>query len=367
MIHRYELVTQWQERLAAAQELAQSTARFRWIHLARVRLYRFLLTCYGRGQWRTGDADTDRSPSASMAAGCESSSWAGKPPKSAGAIQSVLKSVHNAQDRPPPVGPLAGGLDPDTYLAVTSSDARIDVEKCEDFLIGRGFHPRVIGRGRRRTVEVPYAELKAAEALVDAHREMLRPMLITRADKLRQYPVLPEETQMLVVGLILIAPLAGLGALALGAALLKDQLNSGTAIGLFLSAFVAVVEVSVLWYFFGPHLRECHPLGRRRMIAQAVFWGGVGISISLIMAAWFIENWNDPALRAVLFSNHALAAALISVAAVVITMAIEWVFRRQRRPKPGRVPTGKSPAAEAGDEPAPCSAAAAARETSSDK
>jgi hypothetical protein len=362
MIHRSELVSHWQDRLSAAEELAHSTARFRWIHLARMRLYRFLLACYGRGQWRTGANEAEQTPAEGVVSRYEASEWSGKPPKTAGAIQSVLKSVHNAQDRVPPVGPLVGGLDPDTYLAVTSSDARIDVEKCERFLIDRGFHPRVVGRGRRMTVEVPYAELKAAETLVDAHRQMLRPVLKTRTDKLRQHPVLPEETQMMIVGVSLIAPFVGLAALSMGAALLKDQLSFGGMIALFLTAFIAVAEVSLLWCFFGPRWRTLVPLGHRRMIALVVFWSGVGIPAALIVAAWVVENQSDPTFRSVVFSYHALLAALVSVAAVVVTMVLECMFRCQRRPSPGRVPDAKSPAAEAGDAPDPCSAAVAARE-----
>jgi hypothetical protein len=289
MIHHSELVSQWQERLASAEDLARSTARFRWIHLARVRLYRFLLACYGRGQWRTGATEAEQLPAEGVVSQYEASEWSGKPPKTVGAIQSVLKSVHNAQDRAPPVGPLVDGLDPDTFLAVTSSDARIDVEKCERFLIDRGFHPRVVGRGRRMTVEVPYAELKAAEALVDAHRQMLRPVLKTRADKLRQHPVLPEETQMLVVGVMLIAPVVGLAALSMGAALLKDQLSVGAMIALFFGGihrgrgsqpavvfFVRAGGRSCRWAT--PQDRTGHILGRHRHS------GGVDV------AAWVVET-----------------------------------------------------------------------------
>jgi hypothetical protein len=367
MIQRSELVSQWQERLTAAEDLAQSTAQFRWFHLARVRLYRFLLSCYGGGQWRTGANEAADSATNDVASECQPTQWAGKPPKSVGAIQSVLKSVHGAQVHPPAPGPLVAGLDPDTYLAVTATDARIDVEKCEQFLIDRGFCPRVVGRGRRRTVEVPYAELNAAEALVDAHREMLRLALTTRADKLRQHPVVPDETQVLMVGVMLIAPIVGVAALAMGAALLKGQLSPVGIAALCLGAFIAVAEASLLWYFVGPRWRTLVPLGRRRMIALVVFWAGVGIPAALIVATWVVENQSNPTFRSVFFSYQSLVAALVAAAAVVFTMALECVFRCQRRPATGRVPGAKSPAAEAGDAPDPCSAAAADGEPSADR
>ena len=52
MDRRVEIVSQWRARLASAESLAAESPRLRWIHLARVRLYRFLLSCYSSGQWR---------------------------------------------------------------------------------------------------------------------------------------------------------------------------------------------------------------------------------------------------------------------------------------------------------------------------
>ena len=365
MNQRSELVSQWQDRLSAAEDLARTTPRLRWFHLARVRLFRFLLACYGSGQWRTAREEMEDSRADDRSKEDEPAEWAGKPPKSVGAIQSVLKSVHNAQNRAPPVGPLVNGLEPEAYLAVTASDARIDAAKCEQFLIERGFHPQVIGRGRRMTVEVPYAELKAAEALIDVHRETLRP--VTKLEILSQQQVIPEETQMVWVGLLLAAPVAGMGALVTGSLFLQERLNLGALVGLFLASFIAVAYASLLWYFFGPRLRGAVPLGRRRLISLGVFWASVGIPAALIVAAWVTEYHADPTLSAAFFSPHALIAALASVAAVVITMVLECCVRGGNRPARGRVTDEPLPAGESPAAPDPCSAAAAAGEPSAGK
>ena len=327
MIHRSEIVSQWQDRLSAAEELAHSTARFRWIHLARVRLYRFLLACYGRGQWRTGADEAEQTPAEGVVSRYEASKWSGKPPKTVGAIQSVLKSVHNAQDRAPPVGPLVGGLDPEAYLAVTASDARIDVEKCENFLIERGFHPRVIGRGRRRTVEVPYAELKAAEALVDAHREKLRLVFQSPAERLAQQPVVADETAIVVLGLVLFAPVAGLFVMAIGTVVLQGPLNEWAGGGLFLAGFLAAAEISLLCYVIGAPRSSKWTLAARRRLAMGVFWLGIGVPAALVIAAGIVEYQSNPVVQSLVASPAAIIAVALTVIGLV-ALAFDWYVRR---------------------------------------
>ncbi len=321
MNRRYEIVSQWQERLVSAEHLADGTARFRWIHLARVRLYRFLLSCYGSGQWRSGmQDDADASPAVHHD---EVLPLAGKPPKSAGAIQSVLKSVHNAQDHPPPVGPLTAGLNPETYMAVTDSDARIDVERCETFLLDNGFHPRVVGRGRRMTVEVPYCELREAEALVDSRREMLRPRLITTIDRLRHNNPLPSETQALVVGLMLVAPIVGLALMLLGMLLLGGRdggLGAGTLAGLLLTAFIIVTEISLLWYFFAPRWPGSFSLATRRRIAMAVFWICVGVPAALVIAVAIVVFRSGPVVQSLMSPAGILAIVFTVIGLIAISL-----------------------------------------------
>lgn len=321
MIRRSQLVGQWQNRLQAAEQLSAETARFRWFHLARVRLYRFLLSCYGSGQWRSGIEDADglrRSPPAQDFPALQL--LEGKPPKSVGAIQSVLKAVHNAQDHSPPVGPLVGGLDPQTYMAVTSSDAKIDVERCEQFLLSQGLHARVVGRGRRMTVEVPYAELSRAEVLVDAQRDMLRPVLKTSADKLRQNPPFPEETQMLVVGLTLIAPVVGMAAVAIGASVLNylpESVSVGWILaGLFLGGFIAVAEISLLWYVVGPRWRKGVTLATRRRIARAVWCLCIGVPAALVVTLAIVEFHASPVVQSLLTSKAAVTALVLTLAGI---------------------------------------------------
>lgn len=326
MNRRTELVSQWRDHLASAEHLADGTARFRWFHSARVRLYRFLLACYGSGQWREDAREDSSLPSTTAEFELP---LEGKPPKSARAIQSVLKAVHTAQDHAPPVGPLTGGLDPETYMAVTDSDARMDVERCETFLLDNGFHPRVVGRGRRLTVEVPYHELREAESLLDSRRELLRPVLKSNIDKLLHNPPLPEETQMMIVGLVLIAPVMGMATLTLGALLLGDRIGGigiQGLIGLFLGAFLVVAEISLLWYVLAPRWRNTMTLATRRRVAMAVFWLSVGVPAAFVIA-FAIQKMADSGVVLSPLSPAAVPAIVLTLIGL-IAIAFDWLQRR---------------------------------------
>ncbi|HUE73811.1 MAG TPA: hypothetical protein VMP01_23225 [Pirellulaceae bacterium] len=326
MNRRTELVSQWRERLASAEHLADGTPRFRWIHSARVRLYRFLLSCYSSGQWRE---DARENASVPFTATEVELPLDGKPPKSVGKIQSVLKAVHSAQDHAPPAGPLTGGLDPQTYMAVTDSDARMDVARCETFLLDNGFHPRVVGRGRRLTVEVPYHELREAEALLESRREWLRPILKSNLDKLLHKPPLPEETQMLIVGLVLIAPVMGVATLVVGSLLvgwLFGELSPYGLAGLFLGGFLVAANISLVWYFHGPRWRNRMSLATRRRMAVAVCWLCAGVPAAFVIAFAIWGMPHGPLVQS-LTSPPVILATMLTVIGL-IAIGFEWLLRR---------------------------------------
>ena len=319
---RVELVSQWQDRLASAESLAAASTRFRWMHLARVRLYRFLLSCYGSRQWREDMRDEARM--ASTTAELELP-LVGKPPKSVGAIQAVLKAVHTAQDHMPPAGPLTGGLEPQMYVAVTGTDARMDVGRCETYLLDSGLHPRVVGRGRRLTVEVPHHELRQAQALIDSRRDLLRPRLKTSLDKLRHNPPVPEETQMLFVGLLMVAPVSGMAVLTVAALLLGDQISilglPGLG-GLFLGTFLIVVQITLLWYVLAPRWRTKVGLTARRRTAIGVCWLCIGLPAALVIIA---------AMRAPLVESLSSPPAILAITLtliVLIAISFDLAIRR---------------------------------------
>src|SRR5687767_4185509 len=94
---RDKLVADWRHELHAAQDALAASPRQVWLARMRVRLYRFLLRCYGKANWRTSPAPRD------VAGGVvfdqpEVRFLHGKPAKSPGKIQAVLKSVANAHE-----------------------------------------------------------------------------------------------------------------------------------------------------------------------------------------------------------------------------------------------------------------------------
>ncbi len=326
MDRRTELVSQWQDRLTSAEQLADGTAQFRWIHLARVRLYRFLLACYGSGLWREDVRENGGLPPATAELDFP---LEGKPPKSAGAIQSVLKAVHTAQDHPPPAGPLTGGLDPESYMAVTDSNARIDVARCEQFLSDNGFHPRVVGRGRRMTVEVPYCELRQAEALVDGNRQALRPpRATTTLAKIWQKHPLPEESQIVLIGLFLIAPVIGLTIFGIGLTVIQNQLVEvapGALFGLVLGAIFSALLATLLWYVAARRWMTTMSLASRRKTAMAVICICIGAPAAVLLSA--ASYANPPALQS-LASPPAIVAILLTLAVFIAIFWEELVRRR---------------------------------------
>lgn len=171
-LSRDQLVADWQSRLAAAEEFASGAApRAAWLRRVQVRLYRFLLSLYGAGDWRaTGDLDSplveivhDKSL---VFDSPEVLPLAGKPAKETGKIREVLKAVAGAQEQPLTVGPLVAGLPPQHWVVVAVVKSGVDPSRYVKMLRSRQFTVRVLTRGADLAVEVPAAEHRAALKLL---------------------------------------------------------------------------------------------------------------------------------------------------------------------------------------------------------
>ncbi len=168
---RDELISDWRERLASAEECAGTSPRSAWLARMRIRLYRFLLACYGNSAWEPPAEPRSRSPLVFDSA--EAKLLDGKPAKSLGQIRSVLTSVAKAQDATHAPGPLAGGLDVDSWVVVAAASSKLKVDRCVDLLAKAGLHPRLCQRGDDQTVEVPAHERHEAFDVVERHRARL--------------------------------------------------------------------------------------------------------------------------------------------------------------------------------------------------
>lgn len=173
MSTRAELISDWQTHLTAAEQSAGCASSLRWLIAARVRLYRFLLSLYGDGGWNADSLAEPRSAAGGAAVvidSLEALPFYGKPAKTAGKIQSVLKSVANANDAPPPAGPLVEGLEPGSWMLVATTFDRTTARIHVDWLRKHAIEARFAAKGYRFSVEVPAAYYREALPLMRNRR-----------------------------------------------------------------------------------------------------------------------------------------------------------------------------------------------------
>lgn len=170
--NREQLVADWREQLATAQASATGPIQEAWLARMRVRLYSFLLTCYGEGQWRADDARPANAPAA-LETELRDEPTQAKPARSAGEIRTVLKTLANAQDDPHAPGPLAVGLDWDSWIVVATSGSGLSIERCQYMLHAAGIQSQIDFRGRSKVLEVPAAFRQQAFALLERNKRAL--------------------------------------------------------------------------------------------------------------------------------------------------------------------------------------------------
>ena len=174
MLSRGKLVQDWQHRLAAAEAEGQEEHRLRWLYRMRVRLYRFLLSCYRQGDWRADEpsltveetlADVPRGDTTTLL-DCPLD---GKPAKNAGKMQAVLKSVSAAQDHPP-AGPLLGGIAADEWVVAVSVRDKLKMAGCQELLRQFGITSKWTLLGE---IKVRLFDLQRATKVIRDYRETL--------------------------------------------------------------------------------------------------------------------------------------------------------------------------------------------------
>jgi hypothetical protein len=127
---RDQLIADWRKRLATASETPpEATSRAAWLVRLRSRLYRFLLSLYGDGQWRES-VDSIPKQGPPVATFVESLVLEGKPAKDTGTIREALQALANARTHAIEQGPLAPGQGDDAWLIIASANAGIDPGNC---------------------------------------------------------------------------------------------------------------------------------------------------------------------------------------------------------------------------------------------
>ncbi len=179
MSTRVALVNRWRSKLDEAQQLlVAGSPRLEWLRRTQVRLYRFLLSLYGDGQWQADqhsscDDAGEESSAAHVRSFAVSEPYCGSPPKSPGQIRAALKSLHAAnQGNAPRAGAVDLNQNP-TWLIVATQRDRYRPDKCVKLLHTCGIEARKTRRGRDVAVEVPRDDFDKALSLLrqDPYRD----------------------------------------------------------------------------------------------------------------------------------------------------------------------------------------------------
>jgi hypothetical protein len=166
---REQLIADWHRRLAEAEDvLDEQSSRPAWMTRLRLRLYRFLLSLYGEGQWSAADsiAIDDSSSHTDVIVADQALPLAGKPAKDESSIRAALQSFAAGRKEPSAAGPLLSGIDHTTWVVVASTNWGLDPQRSSDTLKVKGINSRIVGRAEETTVEVLALHRATAMALI---------------------------------------------------------------------------------------------------------------------------------------------------------------------------------------------------------
>jgi len=176
MLSRPKLVQDWNRRLAAAEAEGAQKHSLKWLYQMRVRLYRFLLSCYRQGDWRADKPSNCVDDTLADVPHGETTTVLdcpldGKPAKHAGKMQAVLKSVSAAQDHPPEAGPLLGGIAADEWVVAVSVRDKLKMAGCQELLRQYGIASKWTLLGE---IKVRLFDLERATQIIRKFRDSLR-------------------------------------------------------------------------------------------------------------------------------------------------------------------------------------------------
>ena len=274
MLSRGKLVQDWRRRLAAAEVEEQEQNRLRWLFRMRVRLYRFLLSCYRQGDWRADEPSSSADETLADVSHGDTTTLLdcpldGKPAKTSGKMQAVLKSVSAAQDHPPQSGPLLGGLAADEWVVAVSARDKLRMERCQHLLRQNGI---VSTWTLQEEIKVRLFDLGRAMQLIRRYREGLSVKSQQTYDSPRSLVVSsPDWSARLVLLIFFVTLYAVCGLLFTQCALttLKMPLIEGSQVGacLVIWYFVAL-ELSVLTMVLRDVRRRNHERRETRKLAE---------------------------------------------------------------------------------------------------
>jgi hypothetical protein len=197
VVPRDELIADWQQRLAAAEQTPPAgSARAQWLNRLRVRLYRFLLSLYSDGQWRES-INRSSSTAAARVQTEHAVELTGKPAKDAAKIREALNVFAAARSDVGQPGPLLDGSGEDRWIVVAALSNGIQTERLSGMLDGRSIAHRLVHHAFDLTVEVRAWQATEVSRLIVANINQLRwfarPVVPTRPGLLEHLASLPAK------------------------------------------------------------------------------------------------------------------------------------------------------------------------------
>ncbi len=153
-----------------------------------VRLYRFLLSAYGSGEWQPSGAVEGRWQEERRRCLPTNEQLRGKQPKDSGQIGAVLSKIHSSIGEPR-CGQYYGGLGSDDWIQIASAKQNIDLARLRRSLDRRQIECSMVPLGGDRILQVRKSDYDAAVAVLvsDGHKLSSRRRGIRKARVVRRY------------------------------------------------------------------------------------------------------------------------------------------------------------------------------------
>lgn len=188
---RDQLIADWRQRLAetdAADEPHPSRAA--WLTRLKHRLYHFLLSLYGTGEWNEAThAPSAEGPDQRLPPPMVEFPRTPQGRKDLGTMRQVLEAVSSAQNNRPAQGPLTSDFIRQTWRVVATASQGLDLDKCQEALRAKGINARLVKQSNEVVVKVSAIHWHRASAFIELQRSQLLSAEMQQAMAMREATV----------------------------------------------------------------------------------------------------------------------------------------------------------------------------------
>lgn len=181
---RHQLVEEWKAKCeASSQSPPERGTRFAWVRQIYSRIYRFLISSYGTGNWRGAVDDSDvsvdsRSITSRMPFVDHRPSAGGLVPKTGDRIRATLESIHNSNPGIVTAGKMSG-VEDGSWVVVDARKKSEYARAVHRGLVAYGIEARLQNRATDTAVAVRHVDFQKALTVVES---------IGRPRRIRSFP-----------------------------------------------------------------------------------------------------------------------------------------------------------------------------------